>query len=144
MPESRPSPIVPVAIGIVLTAALLIGLGYLASQRRNAPSGPPSLTLLAPAHGQVVDSPLVLRFASTLPITATPNGWLAGQWHLHARVNGIEYMPAAADISAGDTAYAWVLNAVPRGSVSIQMGWADLRHREAVSSRTAEIHVIVQ
>lgn len=144
MTTQRPSPVVPVAIGILLTAVLLAALGYLASQRRQAQSGPPNLTLLGPARGQVVDSPLVIRFASGAPIRLTPNGWLAGRWHLHARVNGIEHMPAAADISASDSTYDWVVPAVPRGRASVRLGWADLRHREVTGGRTNEIDIVVR
>jgi hypothetical protein len=130
MSAPPPRSLLPVFIGIALTAVLLAGLAYLSSVRRNARPIAPTLTILQPAPGAAVDSPLVVQFTSSAPLVLTPSGWTSGTWHLHARVNQLEYMPAAAEITTLDSSYQWVLPAVPRGAASIKLGWADQRHRE--------------
>lgn len=138
-----PRTILPVIIGIALTAALLVVLGYLARLRRNAEPATPVLTILHPGP-EPVDSPLIVRFASTEPLELAPTGWVSGRWHLHARVNGAEYMPAATDLVSEDSIYTWTITAARRGAVAIQLGFANEQHREILSSRTAVVSTILR
>lgn len=121
--------LLPVFIGVGLTIVFLVGLGYLANQRRNAQPATPILRILAPTTA-AVDSPLVVHFTSSRPLELSANGWISGDWHLHARINDVEYMPAAAEIIRADSAYVWTIPAVGRGPLTLKLGWADRRHRE--------------
>ncbi|HEY0672244.1 MAG TPA: hypothetical protein VGD27_08265 [Longimicrobiales bacterium] len=130
MRDSIIARILPVIIGIVLTGILLIGLGYIAKKRQSRELETiPQLTIVQPGPGEALDSPLVVRFASTRPIELKSTGWGTGTLHLHAHVNHVEHMPAAADITRADTLYLWQLPAVPRGPLILHLGWADQRHR---------------
>ena len=130
-------PLLPVVIGIALTIVLLAGLGYLAQVRRNAAPATPTIRLVQPG-AQPADSPLAIRFISSRPLELTTNGWVSGPWHLHARINGTEFMPAAAEITATDSVYTWTLPAVRRGPIALKLGWADQRHRE-VSTGSSDV-----
>ena len=141
--NDAPNRLLPVLIGMALTVVLLAALGYLANLRRNAVSSPPTLTVIAPAMAPA-DSPLIIRFTSTAPLELTSNGWVSSQWHLHARVNDVEYMPAAAEITTDGAGYRWTLPAVRRGPVTFHLGWADQAHREIASSRTPLVQTTLQ
>lgn len=145
MSESRRPNITAVVIGIVLTMLLLFGLRYLAIRRGAAVSPDiPALNVIAPTENAAVDSPLVVRFSSSRPITLQPSGWGAGHFHLHARIDQAEHMPAAADIVRADSVYEWTLPAVRRGSFSVQLGWADMQHRELATGKTPPIWATVR
>jgi hypothetical protein len=133
----------PVFIGVGLTILFLIALAYLADRRRNTQPVVESIDLIEPAAGAVVDSPLVLRFATTAPLALTPSGWGTEELHLHARVDGVEYMPAAADIVRHGSAFVWTLPTVRRGSHTVRVGWANLAHRE-LSAGAAEVQISVR
>ncbi|MGQ0814166.1 MAG: hypothetical protein ACT4O1_06835 [Gemmatimonadota bacterium] len=128
--EAQRRNILPIAIGIVLTGLVLAGLGIISNMRRNAEVDvAPQLSILSPAPGATLDSPLVVRFTSTKRLALKPSGWGHGRLHLHATVNGIQYMPAAAELSARDTIYEWTIRTAPAGSFSLQLAWADMAHR---------------
>jgi hypothetical protein len=131
--------LLPVIIGIVLTIILLAGLAYISNMRRSVPTSAPQLTLTAPLQSAVLDSPLVLRFTSARPITLGHSGWASANYHLHASVNGVEYMPAARDIEARNGEYFWTLPSVPRGPLRIRLGWGDQAHRAVTSGATDTI-----
>ena len=141
---STPNRLLPVFIGIALTAVMLIGLAYLADKRRHAAPLAQPINIIQPLDQQVVDSPLVLRFSTSEPLKLHPTGWGTDRLHLHARVGGIELMPAAAEITAADSVFSWVLPAVPRGTHTIQVGWADLHHRELAAGRAPAFSVTVR
>jgi hypothetical protein len=128
----------PVFIGIGLTILFLIGLAYLADRRRIAEPVIQSIDLLEPASGAAVDSPLVVRFATTAPLALSDRGWGTRQLHLHARVDGVEHMPAPADIIREDSVFVWTLPVVRKGPHTLRIGWANLAHRE-LSTGAAEV-----
>ena len=142
--QSTAARLLPVFIGVGLTVLLLIALGYLAERRRNAPPLAQAIHVVQPASGAAVDSPLVLHFTTSESLSLQPTGWGTERLHLHARVGGIEYMPAAADITMRDSVFTWTLPGVPRGTHAITLGWADLRHRELSAGRTPELSVTIR
>jgi hypothetical protein len=144
MTEPQPVKLLPVIIGIVLTIILLAGLAYISNMRRNAPTAAPQLDILAPSANATVDSPLVIRFTSERDIRLGHNGWAAGNYHLHAHVNGVEHMPAAADLEQSGDQYAWTITAVPPGLIEIRLGWADMRHRAVVSGATDTVRATLR
>jgi hypothetical protein len=136
--------LLPVFIGVALTVALLIGIGVLAERRRNAAPLAQPIDLVAPLDGHAVDSPLAIRFTTIEPLALHPTGWGTSRLHLHARVSGVEHMPAAQDLTLLGSVFTWTLPAVPRGTHTVQLGWADLHHRELVAWRTAPFTVTVR
>ena len=137
MTEQRRS-IAPVVLGLVFTGAFLVAIGYAASQRRKAEANTaPQVIMLSPAAGDVVSSPITLRFTSSRPLTPAIGGWGDGRYHIHALIAGREYMPAAADIEAGpDGTYTWRISADVKGAASLSLVWADRSHRRLPESTT--------
>ena len=129
---------------MALTGVLLACLAY-AARLRNAAEleMAPQLSITAPAEGAVVDSPLVVRFTAAHPLDLMETGWGHDGFHLHASINGVEYMPAAADIVAQGPQYAWTIHA-PRGPASLYLGWADHMHRALQKGMTDTIHTIIR
>lgn len=136
--------LLPVFIGVFLTGVFLIALAWLADQRRNAAPGAPAIEVVSPAPGAVVDSPLIVRFKTAAPVRLGAAGWGTDQLHLHARVSGIEHMPAAADIRQEGDAFVWTLTGVPPGRHEIRLGWADLAHRELRAGASPTIPLTVR
>jgi hypothetical protein len=141
---AAPVRIAPVIIGIVLTIILLAGLAYISKLRRSALTQAPALVITAPLDGQPVDSPLVVRFTSAQPITLRTAGWGVAHYHLHAHINSVEHMPAAADIELLDGQYHWTLAAAPRGALTIRLGWADLQHRAVISGASDTVRTLLR
>lgn len=123
--------LLPLVIGMVLTGIFLAVLAYLANARNEVESRAiPQLSITAPGSGAVIDSPLVIRFTSPEEIQLQPTGWGYRRLHLHAWVNGVEIMPAAADIvRTGPGSYSWTLAGTAPGEVRLLIGWADMSHR---------------
>jgi hypothetical protein len=142
--EERPK-IMPVVIGIALTCVLLACLAYAAKLRNAAESQmAPQLTITGPSQGAVTDSPLVIRFTAGHPLDLMPTGWGHDNFHLHASINGVEYMPAAADIIAQDQQYAWTIPTAPRGEINLYLGWADHMHRALQKGMTDTIRATLK
>jgi hypothetical protein len=144
MSESERPKILPLVIGMALTGVLLACLAY-AARLRNAAEleMAPQLTINAPAQGTVIDSPLVIRFTAAHPLDLMETGWGHDNFHLHASINGVEYMPAAADIVAQGTQYAWTIQA-PRGPARFYLGWADHMHRALHKGMTDTIQATIR
>jgi hypothetical protein len=115
--------LLPVFIGVIV-------LAWLAQQRRNAAPLALPIELIEPLDQAAIDSPLVIRFTTREPLALRPSGWGTEKLHLHARVGGVEHMPAAAEIQQSDSIFTWTLPGVPRGTHAVRLGWADQRHRE--------------
>lgn len=144
---SEPSPLrrlLPVFIGMALTIILLVALGYLAQQRRQAAPLALPIHIVTPTENAAVDSPLVVRFTTPEPLALHPTGWGTDRLHLHARVGAVEHMPAASDIVADDSGFVWTLPTVPRGSHTLRLGWADTRHREISAGASPTLHITVR
>ena len=145
MTDSVAKKITPVLVGIGLTIVLLVVLAYISDRRRNHVTlAPPDLQILSPAMSSVVDSPLTIQFRSAEPLVLRASGWGVRNLHLHARINGVEHMPAAADIRPADSAYVWVLPAISAGTLAIQLGWADQAHRELTKGASDVAHVTLR
>ena len=143
MQQSAAQSIRPVIIGIGITIVLLAGLAYLASARRDVGSDVPALVIVSPQPGAQTDSPLTVRFRTAAPLSLHPTGWGTGDLHLHARVNGVELMPAAADIEQAEEEFAWTMATVPKGRVEVRLGWADALHRELAAGASDTVSIIL-
>jgi hypothetical protein len=115
---------------VVLALAVVLFGDWTATDGASAPlDDVPTLQLRAavPLEGA---RGLVLRFRSERPLRLTRDGWGVGPLHVHASVDGIEYMPAARDIrevSPGE--YEWTLPGVGAGSAEVRLFWSDESHR---------------
>ena len=145
MTNNQRSNILPVAIGIGLTCILLAGLAVLAHMRRNADAdGAPQLAIVSPAPGESVDSPLVVRFRSSRPLALKSSGWGHAGFHIHAIVNGVQYMPAASDIAQRDTLYEWTIAPHARGPFVLQLAWADPAHRPVLAGASDTVTALLR
>jgi hypothetical protein len=143
-PAARPN-LLPVIIGIALTAALLAGLAWLSRERRAAEAGrAPQLAIVAPRRGDTIPTPAAVTFTSARPIELQPTGWGYDNLHLHADVNGVEIMPAAADITPQDSTYVWTFPDVRPGQFAVRLGWADEQHRPITAGASNIVTGIVR
>ena len=148
MPEASRPPVrrvMPVVIGIALTCVFLALLAYLGQRRSSQQPVILQLTILSPRAGETVDSPLIVRFAASHAVSLMPTGWGFERLHLHAWIDGVAYMPAAADIRAADGAlHTWTIASARRGARQIQLGWADAAHRELSVGRSDSVKVLIR
>ena len=133
---NRPS-LLPAIIGISLAGALILVLGFWVSRRQPADDRQPEVHLLSPGSDTTTNGSVRLQFQTTRPLALQPTGWGAGRFHLHALVNGVERMPAAADIQSlpgGD--YQWLLSDLP-DSAQVQLVWALPSHQRLTEGASA-------
>jgi hypothetical protein len=134
--------LLPVVIGIGVTGVLLFFLAILANARKNVEATrAPALTIV---NAEPLDSPLVIRFRSPEPLALRESGWGYRNLHLHASVNGVEYMPAATELEMRDSLYYWTLPAVPRGNAMVYLGWADQAHRPLREGASDTVQFVVR
>lgn len=104
----------------------------------------PAITLLAPQSGDTVDAPITVRFRAGERLALGPMGWASDDLHLHAYVDGIEIMPAAADIEPqSDGTFIWHLPAVP-GERTLELSWAGMQHGSLSEGASGQIRVVVR
>lgn len=120
----------PLVIGGFLAAGLIIlALGFLARTPGGAREDRvPAIVVLDPATGDTVRGTVTVRFRTTDELSLGTQGWTAGELHLHAMVDGVELMPAAADISGADSTFAWRLPPLPPGDRTLYLTWAGRHH----------------
>jgi hypothetical protein len=95
------------------------------------------VSLLSPGSDTTTNGSIRLHFQTTRPLVLQPTGWGAGRFHLHALVNGMERMPAAADIVAlPDGGYQWLLSDLP-DSARVQLVWALPSHQRLTEGASA-------
>ncbi|HSJ07247.1 MAG TPA: hypothetical protein VK936_11110 [Longimicrobiales bacterium] len=145
-PDRPPASRTPAIIGFLVAGAAILGLGFLAGLRRDAgppADGIPELRILDPGHGDSVTNPVTVRFATSADLRLGRAGWAAGDLHLHAMADGVEIMPAAADVTVGDGDFAWQLPALPAGDRRLYLTWAGRDHRNiAGPTDTVTIHIL--
>lgn len=131
-------------VGFLAAGALILGLGFCLGGREPSAGTIAPLRIQAPATGDTVANPVVITFATpaALQLDATM-GWSADEMHLHAMVDSVEVMPAAADITPlADTLFAWRLPVLPRGQSRIHLTWAGRHHGNLAGvSDTIHVHV---
>lgn len=134
----------PAIIGFLVAGALILAVGFVAGMRDgSSDGGVPALTVLGPADGDTVTNPVTLEFTTPAPLRLGTAGWTAGDMHLHLMVGDVEHMPAAADITAGDTSFAWRLPSLPAGTHRVYLTWAG-RHHGNLQGTTDTLHLHVR
>lgn len=128
--NDTPSSRTPAIIGFLVAGAVILGASFFVSTLdRDGYDAVPPISIVAPASGDTVENPLTITFR-TPGALAYDNamGWMAGELHLHAMVNGREFMPAAADIAPQDSTFTWRLPSIDPGEHRIYLTWAGRHH----------------
>lgn len=119
-------------IGFLAAGALILALGFTLGGRSagGAPDALAPLRILTPATGDSLHNPVTITFVTRAPLRLdSALGWVAGELHLHAMADGVEIMPAAADIApAADAGFRWQLPDLPTGTRRIHLTWAGRHH----------------
>ncbi|MEX0907170.1 MAG: hypothetical protein WD054_02480 [Gemmatimonadota bacterium] len=134
----------PAVIGFLLAGAAILALGFCPGLRQAAPGGGavPRLQITAPLDGDSVPSPISLVFRTAAALRLGATGWAADDLHLHAIVDGVEYMPAAADIAVAESSFVWLLPHLQPGARRIHLTWA-ARHHGNLPGPTDTLHLHV-
>lgn len=137
-------------LGIVGGAMLVAALAFLVAGGAGddgevAASGPSPLVLISPGDGAVLEGPVELVFtASGADLEPNPTGWGAEGFHVHADIDGVERMPAMADIRRTGDRYTWTLADPPTGEVTVRLVWSDARHRPVAEGASDAVTVVIQ
>lgn len=128
--------------GLLLLAVLVFVFG---EGKDGAAAGtPPELELIAPGDGASLEGPLVFVFSAPGNLAPLPGGWGLAPYHLHAEIDGVEYMPAPDDIARADGEYRWDMGNLPPGRHRLRLFWADEQHRPVRDGSTSLITVGVR
>lgn len=136
----------PAVVGILIAGAavLLLGLWFGRDGIGGTPGRMvPQITLVEPGPGAVADAGVRVVF-ETRGLVEAPEGWRAGRLHLHAVLDGVELMPAAADIEPlGEGRYAWRLAPLAAGAHTIQLRWSGPDHAPLAEGATSAVVIEV-
>jgi hypothetical protein len=109
------------------------------------PSVPPQITLVAPASGEQVSGRVPVVFQLPLRLQQGAGGWHVGQFHMHASIDGAEFMPGPADIQpVGTYQYQWTFPPLPPGSRTVRLFWSGPDHRPLPEGASAPVTVEVR
>ena len=143
--EAEPSGLAPTIFGILLAGLAVLTIGMWVGGRDSDGDGAlPRLELVAPADGDTIAAPFAVTFGTNARLVKAPEGWRAGRLHLHARIDGVEHMPAAADVEVlGDGRFIWRIPGIDVGPHQVNLLWSDPEHRplEEGASETARVYV---
>jgi hypothetical protein len=85
-----------------------------------------------------------LVFRTSATIQPDPSGWAAGEFHLHAAIDGAERMAAPGEIQRlGGNLYRWQLGTLYPGRRSIRLFWATPDHRAAPGGDSVVVRVVL-
>ncbi|HET7274440.1 MAG TPA: hypothetical protein VFI91_04645 [Longimicrobiaceae bacterium] len=129
--------------GLVVLAIVVFFVGG-ESDGAAAIGPPPAVEVIAPADGEALEGPLVFVFTAPGNLAPMPGGWGVAPFHLHAEIDGVEYMPAPDDIAREDGRYRWHMGPLPAGRHELRLFWADAQHRPVRDGSTAMITVGVR
>lgn len=127
---------------LILLAVLVFVFGE--GTDGEAAGAPPELEIVSPTEGSSIDGPLVFEFRAPGDLAPLPGGWGLAPYHLHAEIDGVEYMPAPNDIVRVDSAYQWDMGELPPGRYELRLFWADAEHLPVRDGSTGLITVGVR
>jgi hypothetical protein len=135
----------------VLGGALVIGalvMLFVGGEPDGGGSGeivaPPVVEIVAPADGAVLSGPLEVVFRVPARLSMRPGGWGVGDFHLHLSLDGVELMPATADLEpVGEGEYRWRVGRLEPGTHPLHLLWSGRDHRPLPETRTATVRVTV-
>lgn len=131
---------------MVVGAVLLLLLGG----ERDTGAAPdiataPALEMVSPSQGDSVRGPLLVVFRVPGEMEMRPGGWGVGDYHVHLALDGVELMPAAADIERlGEWEYRWTVGMPAPGSHTLRLLWSGLDHRPIEETATPPVRVEVR
>lgn len=112
----------------------------------SAPDDVPALAVRQPADGVRVPIgvPVEVVFTSEREIRPMPGGWGTDSLHLHLRVGGVEYMPAAGDIQRLPNGfYRWSFGPLDEGLHVLRLFWSDTQHRPLTEGSSRGVRIVV-
>lgn len=120
----------PAIVGFLAAGALILAFGFMAGRGDGADGmdGVPALRVATPASGDTVRNPVRVTFSTPAPLDLGPMGWAASDLHLHIMIDGVEFMPAAADIETGSGTFTWTLPTLEAGDRTFYLTWAGRHH----------------
>ena len=131
-------PLLPVVIGFALAGLFILVLGFWAPRFKHAA---PTIALWSPTRDTLVDGPVLVQFETSLPLRLQRTGWGNGNYHVHALLDSVEFMPGAADLRAiGPNRYAWVLPPVTRAS-RLRLVWALPNHARIAGGSSTTVRI---
>ena len=131
---------------MVVAALLLMLFGGAGDTTETAEaSAPPQITLLEPTEGEQLAGPVPVVFQLPGRLQPGAGGWHVGQFHVHASVDGAEFMPGPADIRpVGTYQYRWTLPSLPPGSRTVRLLWSGPDHRPLAEGASAPVTIEVR
>lgn len=139
--RSVPDSVLGTLGGVMMLLALFVLLQSVISGGDGVAPPAPLLAIVSPTDGSVVDGPLVVQFDVQATMQAQAGGWGVGGYHLHLHLDGLELMPAPADLRPGASGYQWVVGPLEAGTHRMQLYWADEHHRR-VEEGASEVVVV--
>jgi hypothetical protein len=140
-PSKRSIP--AIAAGYAVAGATVLWLGFWVSGREPRVAAMPearALVLYEPAGGTLVERPVDLLFRTSAPLRLERQGWVAGDLHVHAMIDGVAHMPGAADIQElGPGRFRYRLSGVGAGTRTVQLVWAGRDHVESGAGASAPV-----
>jgi len=130
---------------MVIVALLLLLFGGERDTGEALVAPPPAIDIGGPSPGDLIESPLEIRFRTGAPIGALRGGWGVGEFHLHAELGGMEIMPGPSDLRRlPDGSYLWTIGRLAAGEHTFRLFWSDAAHRPLDASATPAVTVRVR
>jgi hypothetical protein len=128
---------------MLLLAAFFLVRSFLPGGSDEGPAaGAPTLRLLSPAAGAVLEQPAAVDFDAGAPLVLRPAGWAAGELHVHLMAGGTELMAGAGDLAhLGGTRYRWTLPRLPAGETELRLTWSGADHRAVAEGASQPVAV---
>ena len=139
------SGLAPTIFGILLAGLAVLTIGMWVGGRDSGDDGAlPQLELISPVHNDTIDAPFAVTFSTDARLVKAPEGWRAGRLHLHARLDGVEHMPAAADVEAmGDNRFVWNFPGIGAGPHQVKLLWSDPEHRPLAEGASESVEFLI-
>jgi hypothetical protein len=103
---------------------------------------PPAVRLVAPAAGAVLTGGLEVVFELDEELQRMPSGWGVEGHHLHLQLDGLELMPAAADVQAVTRGrYRWSVGRLESGAHRLRLFWSDASHAPVAGGGSESIEI---
>ena len=144
--EAEPSGLAPTIFGILLAGLAVLTIGmWVGGRDSGGDDALPQLELVAPADGDTIDAPFAVTFGTDARLVKAPEGWRAGRLHLHARIDGVEHMPAAADVEVlGDGRFIWRIPGIGAGMHEVKLLWSDPEHRPLEDGASDSVEFLIR